>query len=465
MPGIVAAAAYVPRYRLPRELIAREWGRQSAGGEKAVANHDEDSLTLAVSAALALEEQGERPDGLFFATTTSPYTEKQGAATIAAVLDLPSETRTADFADTLRAGTSALLAGLDALAGGARRVLVAAGDCRLGEPDSIAEQGYGDAGAAVLLGGAGRAEVIATHSIADEFLGTWRTREQEFPKSVPGAFEARYGYGRVLGEALKGVLARAKVSPEALATVILPTPSPRAPQTIVQALGLDAKRQLQDSFWTTLGDTGAAQPLLMLAAALERAKAGDLVLVAGYGDGADALLLRVTAPAAGAGPTVSQQIEVKRTLPSYGRYARLRKLVRKETVASDPSSAVVMFRDRKELLPLYGGKCPRCGTVQFPKHRACIECAHPGGLEEVKLARRGRLFTFTNDYLFESPDPPTAHAVVDLEGGGRLYCQLTDCEPERVEIDMPLELTFRRIHEGGGFNNYFWKARPALAGS
>jgi hydroxymethylglutaryl-CoA synthase len=80
MPGIVAAAAYVPRYRLPRELIAREWGRQSAGGEKAVANHDEDSLTLAVNAALALEEQGERPDGLFFATTTSPYTEKQGAA-------------------------------------------------------------------------------------------------------------------------------------------------------------------------------------------------------------------------------------------------------------------------------------------------------------------------------------------------------------------------------------------------
>jgi uncharacterized OB-fold protein len=91
----------------------------------------------------------------------------------------------------------------------------------------------------------------------------------------------------------------------------------------------------------------------------------------------------------------------------------------------------------------------------------CIECAHPGGLDDVKLARRGTLFTFTNDYLFESPDPPTTHAVVDLEGGGRLYCQLTDCEPERVAIDMPLELTFRRIHEGGGFNNYFWKARPA----
>jgi len=152
---------------------------------------------------------------------------------------------------------------------------------------------------------------------------------------------------------------------------------------------------------------------------------------------------------------------VKRLLPSYGRYARFRKLVRKDSAPADMSSAVVMFRDRKALLPLYGGKCQKCGTVQFPKHRVCIECAHPGGLEDVKLARRGTLFTFTNDYLFESPDPPTTHAVVDLEGGGRLYCQLTDCEAERVAIDMPLELTFRRIHEGGGFNNYFWKARPA----
>src|SRR5689334_5790986 len=462
MPGISSAAASIPRYRLPREVIAKEWGGAAAGGEKAVANHDEDSLTLAVDAALAVVAAGERPDAVFFASTTPPYVEKQAAATIAAVLDLPAATRTVDFTDTLRAGTSALLAGLDALAGGARRVLVAAGDCRLGEPESAAEQSYGDAGAAVLLVADGaRAEVIGAHSIADEFLGTWRTREQEFPRSFPGAFETKYGYARVLGEAVKGALGKAGVAPQALATAILPTPNPRAPQAVAKALGLDPKRQLQDSFWTTIGDTGATQPLVMLAAALERAKPGDVILVAGYGDGADALVLRVTAPPVLAGTSVHRQIEVKRTLASYGRYARFRKLVRKDAGGNDVSSAVVAYRDRKELLPLYGGKCPKCGTVQFPKHRVCIECAHAAGLEDVKLARRGTLFTFTNDYLFESPDPPTTHAVVDLEGGGRLYCQLTDCEAERVAIDMPLELTFRRIHEGGGFNNYFWKARPA----
>jgi hydroxymethylglutaryl-CoA synthase len=460
--GIVAAAGYVPRYRLPRELIAREWGGASAGGEKAVANHDEDSLTLAVNAALELGPAA-RADAVFFATTSSPWVEKQGAATIAAVLDLPATARTLDFGDTLRAGTSAVLTALDAIASGsARTVLVAAGECRVGEPDSAAEPSYGDAGAAVVLGGeAGRAEVLATHTVADEFLGTWRTREQEFPHGFPGAFEAKLGYGRVLVEATKGLLAKAGVAPQDLATVLLPTPAPRAPQAVAKALGLDAKRQLQDGFWTTIGDSGTAQPLLMLAAALERAKAGDLILVAAYGDGADAILLRATGAPATAANGVHRQIEVKRTLPSYGRYARFRKLVRKETTAQDVSSPVVLFRDRKELLPLHGGKCPACHTVQFPKHRVCIECGHPGGLDDVALARRGTLFTFTNDYLFESPDPPVTHGVVDLDGGGRLYCQLTDCDADGVEIDMPLELTFRRMHDGGGFHNYFWKARPA----
>ena len=464
MAGVVAAAGYIPRYRLPRELIANEWGGFSAGGEKAVANHDEDSLTLAVDAALGLEgltADGAKPDAVFFATTSSPYAEKQGAATIATVLDLPAATRTLDFTDTLRAGTSAMIAALDALAGGARRVLVAAGECRIGEPDSMTEQNYGDAGAAVLLGAeAGRAEIVASHSVADEFLGTWRTREQDYPRSFPGAFEAKFGYARVLGEVVKGALGKARVSPGELATVVLPTPSPRAPQGIAKALGLDPKKQLQDGFWMTVGDTGVTQPLLMLAAALERATPGDLILVAGYGDGADALVLKATASPAAHSSSVARQIEVKRTLPSYGRYARFRRLVRKDT-PGDSSSAVAMFRDRKELLPLYGGRCPRCGVVQFPKHRVCIECGHTGGLDDVKLARRGKLFTFTNDYMFDGPDPPVAHAVVDLDGGGRLYCQLTDCEPERVAIDMPLELTFRRMHGGGGFNNYFWKARPA----
>jgi uncharacterized OB-fold protein len=81
-------------------------------------------------------------------------------------------------------------------------------------------------------------------------------------------------------------------------------------------------------------------------------------------------------------------------------------------------------------------------------------------MEEIKLSRRGKVYTFTRDHVFLTPDPPQVMAVVDLEEGGRFYGQMTDCDPKEVKIDLPVELTFRKLHEGRGFNNYFWKSMP-----
>ena len=101
--GIVSYGTYVPNYRLPREVMAKEWGIASLGGERTVANYDEDSLTLAVNAAV--DAFGDRNPqslaGVFFASTTSPYREKQAAVTVATVLDAGAEIRTIDFTDTL----------------------------------------------------------------------------------------------------------------------------------------------------------------------------------------------------------------------------------------------------------------------------------------------------------------------------------------------------------------------------
>jgi 3-hydroxy-3-methylglutaryl CoA synthase len=465
MAGIVAFGSSIPAYRLPRDVIAREWGHPSLGGEKAVANHDEDSLTLAVNAALDcfVDPIEARVDAVFFASTTSPYREKQAAATVAAVLDAGPQVRTADFGDSLRAGTSAMLAGFDAIAGGASRVLVCAGDCRMGEPDSVTEQNYGDAGGAVVLGAEGvLADLVASHTLSEEFHGSWRTAEQDHLHSFPGAFETKYGYARFVSAAARGALSKAKVEAADLAAAVIAGPNPRAVQSVAKALGIDPKKALIDTFWSTLGDTGAAQPLVMLAAALERVRPGDLLLMVGYGDGGDGLLFRATDRAGCVRPrrSVYRQIEAKRLLPSYGRFARFRKLIRKESQNPDLSTPVALFRDQKAILPLYGGKCPACGTVQFPRQRVCIECGHRGGLEDHKLARRGSVFTFTNDFIADSPDPPVTSAVVELDGGGRLYVQLTDCDAEQAAIDLPVELTFRNYHDGSGLHNYFWKATP-----
>ena len=55
---------------------------------------------------------------------------------------------------------------------------------------------------------------------------------------------------------------------------------------------------------------------------------------------------------------------------------------------------------------------------------------------------------------------PTVTVVVDYEGGGRFLCEMTDCEPDKVQIGDEVEMTFRRIFTAGGVRNYFWKARP-----
>ena len=71
MIGIVSAAGYVPRYRLSAKTLGAVWGAGGAG-ERAVANYDEDSLTMACEAALdALHgRDGRRVGACFFASTT-----------------------------------------------------------------------------------------------------------------------------------------------------------------------------------------------------------------------------------------------------------------------------------------------------------------------------------------------------------------------------------------------------------
>ncbi|MBW1907809.1 MAG: hypothetical protein JRJ24_21510 [Deltaproteobacteria bacterium] len=88
--------------------MANAWGVPAAPGERAVANADEDSVTMAVAAGsdcLAGIDPSSI-DALYFATTTAPYDEKQCAGVIAAALDLRTDINTADFTGSLRAATT-----------------------------------------------------------------------------------------------------------------------------------------------------------------------------------------------------------------------------------------------------------------------------------------------------------------------------------------------------------------------
>ena len=121
MIGIVSAGGYVPRYRLSAKTLASVWG-SGGSGERAVANYDEDSLTMAAEAALnALHGRDvSRIGACFFASTTPPYLEKSSATLLATVADLGPAVLTADFGGSLRCGTTALRLALDTVKAGIR---------------------------------------------------------------------------------------------------------------------------------------------------------------------------------------------------------------------------------------------------------------------------------------------------------------------------------------------------------
>jgi hydroxymethylglutaryl-CoA synthase len=471
MAGIVSYSSYVPFCRIERGAIAGAWGGRSAGGEKAVANFDEDSITMAVEAATdCLKGCGPHSIGaLYLASISLPYRLKQASALVGTAVDLPRQTSTADFTDCQRSGTSALLAAVDAVnACPSRQALVVASDCQVGAPGSDAERDLGDGAAALLVGDSDTvAEIETAYTHHDEFIGTWRMQGDPFPRSWEDRFVVTEGYMRNMREAVSTVMREQKLTPEDFSRAVLYASNARTLRTLATSLGFDFETQIQNSVLPAVGDTGTAFVMMELAQALNEARPGDRILMANYGDGADVFILRVTERISDlrARHGTGNKISSKKLLPNYEKYLRFRQVLTVEAERRRPAeetSAVAMWRDRKEVLALHGTKCRRCGTLHFPKQRVCAECQTKDEFDSVRLPRTGKLFTYCMDYLAPSLDPPMVKAVVDLDNEGRMFCQMTDIgDSTELRIDMPVEMTFRKIHEAAGFYNYFWKCRPA----
>ncbi|MBM3149057.1 MAG: hydroxymethylglutaryl-CoA synthase family protein [Chloroflexi bacterium] len=472
MIGIIACGAYIPLWRLPRDAIAAAWGRQSLGGERSVANNDEDTVTMAVEAVFDCLAGVSRDtvDGLYFASTTSPFREKQCAALAAAAADLKTEIITADYSNSLRSSTNALRAALDAVSSGsARSMLVVASDCRLAYPRSDYEQGFGDAAAAFLIGNTSTpiATFEAHYSISNEMYDVWRLDKDTYVQSWEDRFVVEKGYIENMQKAVSSLLKKEKLSPGSINKAIFYAPNPRVQHQLARALGFDVQKQIQDLLFDRMGVCGCAHAMLMLAVALEEAKADDILLLASYGDGSDAFLLKVTGAAKSKGNKhgVMGYLSSKKLLPSYEKYLSYRGLL--EPQPGEPfrlfPSASASWRERNSSIRLHGSKCKNCGLVTFPIQRVCYGCQSKDNYSEVRLSdRRGAIFTFSLDNLAgRSDDPVIPQIVIESEmDNTRIYCMMTDCAPNEIKIGMPVEMTFRRIYEGASMYNYFWKCRP-----
>jgi uncharacterized OB-fold protein len=359
------------------------------------------------------------------------------------------------------------MAAVDAVkAGSAKKVMVAAADCRLGIPGSAFEQNFADGGGALLIGDSDViASIEASHSVYNEILDVWRAEGDTFVRSWEDRFGATYGYLEAMRQAVSGVMKKSGFSPADFAKVVLYTPDARRGTELAGSLGFDVKTQLQDPLFAGMGNTGAAFPLMLLVAALEAAKAGDRILFASYGNGSDAFVLQVTKQIGKikARRGIKGHLEPKKVITDYKKYLTWRGLLAWEDIPGPIRflSAPAAWREREANLRLRGVKCQVCGTIQFPPQRVCTKCHTKDKFDSYRFSdKKATIFTFAMDYVTPAPDLPTVTTTIDFEGGGRLQCYMTDREPEQVKCGLPVEMSFRKIIDKEGAHIYSWKSVP-----
>ncbi len=471
MVGICSYGAYVPLYRLAREAMVLE-GKGGAG-ERSVRGADEDSLTMAIDAILDCTKGIDRTsiDGLFTATTTAPFAEKQLAAMAASALDFKENVLSLDFNNSLRSGLTAVKMAADAVkAGSAKSVMVAATDSRLGTPLSAVESTSGDGAAALLIGDNGvAASIEGYYTYTCDFTDTWRPANDQFVHVWNDRFSIAEGYQPMMTKAISAAMKAFGVTPADITKLVYNAQDARAHGAVAGALKFDAKTQVQYPLFNEMGNTGAAFPVMLLIAALEQAKPGDTLLVASYGDGVDVMLLKVTDQIEKIRDRhgVLGYLQSKKMLPSYVKYLRLRHLFYMESTRMTPITPGLaqLWRERDSMFKLHASRCNQCDWIEFPIRRICPKCHSKDDYSQDRLLdQKVTVYSFSTDTIPTIPevtDPPLGRAIIDFSGGARMELEMTDFgDIQNMKVGQPMEMTFRRLERQGDVAAYAWKCKP-----
>ncbi|MCY4395078.1 MAG: OB-fold domain-containing protein [Rhodospirillaceae bacterium] len=484
--GLKAYGAYVPRLRLSRKAIAdaNAWFNPAikglAKGERAICNWDEDSLTMAVEAARdcltpARLDTGAAPPvaAVTFASTTLPFSDRQNAGILATALNFGETVATMDFAASQRAGTSGLLNALQREIGGAAAgdTLFVAADKRRTQASGPQELQFGDAAAAFTVGTDDLiADYLGGHQLSIDFIDHYRGGDSKYDYNWEERWIRDEGYFKIAPRAIAAALAETGLDAGAVDHFIMPALIRGVPQKVAALAGIGAGA-VRDTLQAQVGEAGTAHPLVMLVDCLQDAGPGETVMVVGWGQGCDVLLFRTTGALASLPPRqgVKGWLARRREETNYNRYLSFNNLLEQDrgirAELDAPTALSALYRNRDMVLGFVGGKCRICGTVQYPRTRACVSpnCGAFNSQDPHPFAEiPAKVQSWTADNLTYSPDPPAHFGMVVFDEGGRLMADMTDVAPGEVAVGMTVRMVFRRraVDDKRGFIKYFWKATP-----
>lgn len=122
---------------------------------------------------------------------------------------------------------------------------------------------------------------------------------------------------------------------------------------------------------------------------------------------------------------------------------------------------------------LIGGRCDVCGEIDFPRQDFCRACG-AARISAVRLAERGVLWSWTVQ-RFPPPSPPYVHAGSEFESFGVGYVELpgevivesrlTEADPDKLRIGMPMALTGLPIPAENGRTTLAFAFKPVDEGA
>jgi uncharacterized OB-fold protein len=221
----------------------------------------------------------------------------------------------------------------------------------------------------------------------------------------------------------------------------------------------------------TVGETGAAHPLLLLVSALEKARAGDVILIAAFGQGCEIAAFEMIAPVPAVGGrrglagSIARRIEETAYLKLLSNEGHLELDWGMRAETDHKTALTQLYRSSDQIFGFVGGQCSACKAVQFPRLPNCVNCGASESQKPFALADEpAKIATYTADWLQYSPSPPLYMGLVQFDVGARVLMEIVDVGPSGLDVGTPVGMSFRKKERDRlrGWDRYFWKASPLI---
>ena len=341
MVGIVGYGAYLPRYRIKAETIARQWGADAEAiirglqlQEKTVPGQDEDTITISVAAAkaalLRAHINPKEIGAVYIGSESHPYAVKPSGTIVIDALNIGPHVHVASYEFACKAGSEAMYVAYSHVKAGEMRYAMGIGaDTSQGAPGDALEYSASAGGAAFIMGTERViAEILFTHSYTSDTPDFWRREGESYPRHG-GRFTGEPAYFKHIMGAGQALLEKSKMKPGQFAYAVFHMPNGKFPMEAGKRLGF-TKAQMEVGWLVpSMGNTYSGSSPTGLAAILDVARPGDLIYMVSFGSGAgsDGFIFKVTNEITNVqdrAVKVREMLDKNKTYLTYGEYAKFR---------------------------------------------------------------------------------------------------------------------------------------------